>query len=95
MGRVEIVTLTVGARAKEGKRGRGTGEKFSSLSLKNYYSLFIRKLVPSVRNNVLEETFFRTDCSDCFVNIWPRKIISLDNFLKGYPHNDHDQEITI
>lgn len=64
---------------------------------KNCYSLFIRKHVP-VPSAIMswKKSFSELpDCSDCFVNIWPRKIISLENYLKGYPHNNHDQERTI
>ena len=50
---------------------------------KNYYSLFIGKLVPIPSAIMSWKKRFSElpDCSDCFVNIWPRKIVSLiDNF---------------
>ena len=55
MGRVEIVTFTVGARAKEGKRGVG-GEKSPPLFRKFQHGAFASKIARSKKTPALQAT---------------------------------------
>ena len=55
MGRVEIVTFTVGARAKEGKRGVG-GEKSPPLFRKFQHGAFASEIARSKKTPALQAT---------------------------------------
>ena len=55
MGRVEIVTFTVGARAKEGKRGVG-GEKSPPLFRKFQHGAFESEIARSKKTPALQAT---------------------------------------
>ena len=68
MGRVEIVTLEVGARAKEGKGGEGGEEKIHLLLSSGSFNMVLSRANCALKENACTAGYPKVKCFDLFSN---------------------------